>query len=64
MTDKKNFQSQEEELVYLREQQSKVTDRYRRQWIKNQLFVKKAKSAGITVTNEEIDQYINEQYKH
>ena len=57
--DTKLSQSELQELEELRSYKSKVKDRQRRQWVKNSLYVKKAKEAGLTVSEKEIDEYIS-----
>ena len=37
---------------------NKIKDRERRQWTKDRLFIQKAKAAGLTVSDKEIDEYI------
>lgn len=44
------------ELKELRQYKQKVSDRYRRQWAKMSLMVEKAKKAGLTVTDKEIEE--------
>lgn len=46
------------ELLKAREAARKTKDTQRRQWVKQSLYAKKAKEAGITVTEAEIDEYI------
>ena len=58
MTD---VQMKEYELL---KKKNEVTKRsQKRQWVKSLLLVQKAKSAGITVTDAEIDMYIKNQTK-
>lgn len=47
----------EKEMI---ESYKKQKDRERRMWVKNSLYVKKAKLAGLTVTEKEVDEYIKE----
>ena len=46
------------ELLAAREAARKTKDTQRRQWVKQSLYAKKAKEAGIKVTEAEIDEYI------
>lgn len=46
------------ELLKARESARKTKDTQRRVWVKQSLFAKKAKEAGIKVTEQEIDEYI------
>ena len=46
------------ELLKAREAARKTKDTQRRQWVKQSLYAKKAKEAGIKVTEAEIDEYI------
>jgi hypothetical protein len=48
--------SEKSELEELRSYKSKVSDRYRRQWARMSLMIEKAKKAGLTVTEKEIEE--------
>lgn len=47
------------ELLKARETANKVKDTQRKQWVKQLLYARKAKEAGLTVTEKEIEDYIN-----
>ena len=52
----KTYTKEEQERIFAQYERTKMTQK--RQWVKNLLFVQKAKAAGIVVTEDEIDKYI------
>ena len=46
------------ELELLREKNAKLEARTKRGWVKQLLFAQKARAAGITVSESEIDEYV------
>jgi hypothetical protein len=55
----KTYTKEEQERIFTQYEKTKMTQK--RQWVKSLLFVQKAKSSGITVTEDEIDKYIKGQ---
>lgn len=55
MKENKMTEAEKDRLV---EKALKIKDRERRTWVRQLLFAKKAREAGITVSNEEIDEYL------
>jgi len=57
------FKTKDEELEYYRAQKKTQMERAERLRIKNTLFVQKAKAAGLTVTEAEVDEYLKNMNK-
>lgn len=60
MNEKKMNEAKMNEIV---EKYNKIKDRERRQWTKTRILVQKAKLAGITVSESEIDEFIKKNQK-